>query len=328
MPVVMMGVFNPTQKCMAILAAGLLGLGALSAWAGLAHDILESESVGAVIRKTDEYHAFLSARVRSAALTLDEWLGGDTYETEAEQNTVLRARVTLKLNEGQLVRIQPALSGHIALPALRNRARLFVDNIARGVVPSREEDRTERDEFRTGFRFDVYRRLRSLIQWDIGAKFNPLPAGFTTATASYRREVGEWIFRLSEQGFWHTDDGFGEITEMNWDRTLTTRTAFRSITAAVWSETTEGIEFEQTGRLTWTLIPNRRYVQLSASALAHKSSAAVMDDYRLTLRYSTALHRSWCFLEIAPQADFPREESFQFTPSLRISLAAYFGGDY
>lgn len=254
--------------------------------------------------------------------------GGDTYEIEAEQDTVLRARLTLKLNEGQLIRLQPALSGHTTLPAAKKRARLFVDNIAQGFVPAREEDQTQRDEFRAGFRFDLIRRLRSLIQWDVGAKFNPLPEGFTTVTASYRRQAGRWPWRFNEQVFWYTDDGFGESTEMDWDRALTTNIAFRSITAAVWSETTKGVEFEQTGRLTWTLIPERHYVQFSASALAHKSSAAVMDDYRLTLRYSTALHRSWCFLEIAPQIAFPREESFEFTPSLRVSLAVYFGGNY
>ncbi len=277
----------------------------------------------------DEYHQLISERVNSAALRIDEWLGGDSADAEAENDTMLRARLTLRINQGRAFNIQPALSGHLALPALKKQARIFVDNFARTVVPGREDDRErDREEFRTGLRFDLYRRLRSLLQWDVGVKFNPLPVGFTTLTAMLRRPVGKWHVTLSEQGFWYSDDGFGEISEMDWDYPLASNVLFRSITAAVWSETSKGVEFEQRARTTWTITKEKRYLQFEAGAFAHKSSNAVMDDYRLVLAYSTSAHRNWLFLEIAPQLDFPREKSFDPTPSLRVSVSAYFGGNY
>lgn len=174
-------------------------------------------------------------------------------------------------------------------------------------------------------RFDLYRALRSLLSWDLGVKLSPLPVVFTTVAASYGVPVGRWRLTLSQQGYWYSDDGFGETSEMNWDYPLATNLAFRSITAAVWSETSKGVEFEQTGRITWSIVPKKRYLTLSATALAHKSGEGVFDNWRLSATYSTAFVRPWLFLDITPQADYPREQSFEFTPSLRISLSAYFG---
>lgn len=281
------------------------------------------------MHEADTYHELISERVQSGALRLNEWLGGDAEEVEAQNDTVLRAKLSLRINQGRTFQIQPALSAHIALPALKKRVRVFADNLSRTVLPGREDDREkDHEEFRTGLRFDLYRRLRSLLQWDVGLKFNPLPVVFTTVAAVYHRDVGPWRITLSQRGFWYSDDGFGEITEMDWDYPLATNVSFRSITAAIWSETSEGVELEQTARTTWTISKDRRYLQLEGGVFGHKSGSALVDNYRLLLAYSTSLYRKWLFLQIAPQLDFPREESFEPTPSLRLSISAYFGGKY
>ena len=282
-----------------------------------------------ISEETDAYHRLISERVKSAALRLNEWIGGDTTEQDMRNDTVLRAKLTLSINQGQILRLQPALSGHLALPALKKQARVFVDNVSRTILPGREDDREDdREEFRTGLRFDLYRRVRSLLQGDVGVKFNPLPVVFTSLSAIFRRNVGPWRLTLSEQGFWYSDNGFGEITEMDWDYPLATNMLFRSITAALWSETSRGVELEQTARATWSIFPSRRYLQLEGSILGHKSSSGVVDNYRIILTHSTALYRKWLFLQIAPQIDFPREDTFEPTPSLKLSVSAYFGGNY
>lgn len=70
----------------------------------------------------DRYQAVVSERVQTASLRLDEWLSGDARDTEAQSDTLLRARLTLQIDESQWVRIRPAISGHLALPAFQKRA--------------------------------------------------------------------------------------------------------------------------------------------------------------------------------------------------------------
>lgn len=274
----------------------------------------------------DRYHADISERVNISALRLDEWLGGESeLEEEEEQDAVLRVRLSLKVSRDQGMKVNPSMSGHASLPRLKKRVHLFADNLRRGALPGEEDERTQDDEFRAGIRLHLYKQLRSLLSWDAGLRFGPFPQPFTTLTASYKRPVGRWTFQLIEQGYWQAGDGFGEVTEMDWDYPLRTNLLFRSITAATWGETTKGVEFEQTVRTTWIIEKGRRSLQTGASVFAHKIGVFEMTNYRIYTSYTRRLHRPWLFGEISPQIDFPKEEDFGFTPSIRIAVSAYFG---
>ena len=276
----------------------------------------------------DRYHSDISEQVRMSTLRLDAWLGSSEdaeHENKEDNDSVLRVRLSLKLSQAKRIQFSPSVSGHISLPRFQKRVHLFADNLARGVLPGEEEDRIQQNELRAGVRLQLYKHLRSLLSWDAGLKFGPFPQPFTTLTASYKRPLGAWTLELLEQGYWQADDGFGEVTEMDWDYPLRTNVIFRSITAATWAEKTKGVEFEQTARTTWIIEKGRRSLMGSVSAFAYKSGPFAMSNYRLLTSYTTRLHRPWLFLEVAPQMDFPAEDDFEATPSIRLALNAYFG---
>lgn len=275
--------------------------------------------------KVDAYHAVISRHVENGALRLDEWLSRDEEPGEEPQDTVLAARLSVKVSRDKGLKVNPAFSGKISLPRFEKRVHVFADNLARGVLPGEEEERTQKNELRAGISLDLHRKLRSLISLDGGVNLRPLPDPFSTLTAKYVRPFEDWKMTLSQQGYWDLSDGFGEVSEMDWDYPLHTNVNFRSITAATWSETTKGVEFEQTLRVTWIIKPSLRSLQGGVSVFANKAGPFWMENYRLLVSYKRQIFRPWFFMDFAPQIDFPKEQDYQFTPSFRVGMTAYFG---
>ncbi len=51
-------------------------------------------------------------------------------------------------------------------------------------------------------------------------------------------------------------------------------------------------------------------------------------EYGGSLRYRQRIHEKWLFLEVKPQASFPKEEGFGLTASLTVKLEVMFGEEY
>lgn len=280
-------------------------------------------------KSVDTYHRSVCERVETAATRLDEWLTPNALESDLKNDTVIRLRLSLVVKESDGARLRPALGGQLALPGLEKWLRLFAESISGQILPGREEDtQEERTPWHLGLRLHTYHYLRQLLNWDVGLKFDPEPVAFTAMHGGVRQQAGRGVLTLGQRGFWYSDDGFGEKTEFHWEYPLRQDLEFRTTTAALWSESSTGVEFEQTFRTTYVLSPDRRYLQFAISAFAHKSSHATMDDYRAVIAYSRSLYRQWLFLELAPQIDWSREASFDPVLSFRVSLSAYFGSRY
>ena len=133
------------------------------------------------------------------------------------------------------------------------------------------------------------------------------------------------IGRFTQQGFWYAKEGFGELTQVDFERHFGSRQLFRATTAANWTEESAGVEFEQTFIYAQPLPGAHQSLLPSISLFAHKSGSFLMDNYRANVTWRRGLYRPWLILEVTPQIEFPRERDFQFTPSLRIGFEAWFG---
>ena len=256
------------------------------------------ERMGEVI---DSYHSRLSHEVVFRANALDAWLSDSQYLADQDpEESTLKLRLSFRFKRNKSVQVSPALSGKLALPHFEKRFHLFVDNLERGLLPGESDENRTSDELKAGVRVSLLEKSRINMNLDGGIDMDPYPVPFSTLTASWRIPVRGWYWTLSQEGYWKHSDGFGETSEMDWDKTLATNVYFRSITAGNWSETTTGIEFEQTLRITWKHIPDQKEWEFSGSVFANKTSPFYMSNYRVMVNYWTQFLRPWFFVAIQP----------------------------
>jgi hypothetical protein len=134
-----------------------------------------------------------------------------------------------------------------------------------------------------------------------------------------------WTTRASQSVFWRGDDGFGERTLLEFERWMR-EYFFRISTSALYSETSEGLEFAHGYAITH-LVTKRRSIGLRASLSGRTEPNIVVETYQVRLPYRQRLHRDWIYLEIEPGADFPRDRDFSFTPRVDITVDLIIGAD-
>jgi len=249
--------------------------------------------------------------------------------------------------EGTCIRLIPRVTFHdrldnefkmdfrvrLRLGALSGRVRFFADSYdtvhdtLEGLFSARyrQELEDERSEgARAGLTYVVAERVRS--QYDIsgGLRLRPEPSPRVRLQARYRYQLGDWRTGFRQSVFWDREDGYGEKSEVLFDRPGGDIHLFRVHSTAVWSEISQGIDWGQHASYHVTFSPRRR-LGLTAGLRGHTHPSTVVDQYLMRIPYRQRIHRDWLFFEIEPGLDFFREDDYGISPLVNLKIEILLG---
>ncbi len=223
-------------------------------------------------------------------------------------------------------------SARIELPRTRERLQLIVDSIDREDLPVEALDRFRpREDPDREDDTSVFLRLRALhhllfhLDWDVGMSFRPEPTPRTRLRAQRAFDHDPWHYVLRQDGFWRSDDGFGERSSLEIRRMLDASSFIRSNSAVLWSETSRGAEPGQILGYYRAFENNHETVGLEGGFFAVSHPNLQMDRYIVRVPYRRQIWRPWFFFRIEPAVDFARENNFKYNPRIVFQIEAFFG---
>lgn len=280
----------------------------------------------------DKFHKATFETFQGNVTRIDRFFADDEHDEEVlEENSSFKLSLSLQFKEdgGVNVSFDPSLDVRLKMPQMEKRLHLFIDNGSLSDLPGL--DPSERDQtISSGLRGTLSRKHISLLNASAGIKWRTPPVLFAEVKLGREFEYGKWAFKPQQKLFWQSDDGFGEVTELNIDWDISRNWLGRSTSAAKWTEVSKGLEWEQTFRLGLLLRgvkdQPKKSIGFRASAFGHKSGAGVVDRYRFSMGYRWAVYKRWLYFQITPEVEFPRSRNFSFTPSIRFGVDALFWG--
>ena len=288
------------------------------------------KAVNAFTQWLDRSHESLYRRMDNAVRWIDtKWLPKDMpyrYELSTFKLTI-KTRVGGRESEEDF-ELKVRFRADMALPGLERRLRLFVDNIGRDELPGADPlDQTDSDT-RIGARA-VLKSIEN-IQFDVGGGVrlrSSGPVAFGELNWSGKTDWMGGVLRLHPRGYYYSNDGFGQQTELSWRRPTSGREILELRLVEKATEKTEGMEFEQTIRYCWPRSGRGRGWVAQASLFPHyKDSQWYWSDALVNLTWRDALYRKWIYYTLTPQLQFPEDSDYEARPSLRIGVEILFGG--
>ena len=236
----------------------------------------------------------------------------------------LKFRLTAKFQLGEGPQVDPSFGVSLDLPQLKDRLRFFVSNFKLGMLPGDDTAAKEKN-LAAGLSLAVLHSHPDRLTFDAGVDLDPYPEPF--AVVQYREQWtwGSWKGRFIQQGFANMDDRLGELTRVDFYHAAGSNNTFRSTTAAKWTETSDGVEMEQSFLLYFPLKAHNQSLSPSLGFFGHKDSEWQMDKYRVEVTYRRPIFRDWLYLVVTPEIAFPEDKDFNFTPSVQVGFEGYFG---
>ncbi len=310
---------------------------------------LPAETNG-IMRTIDQSRANISEYLQQKSDDLDRYLDrtftpegelpsetfirfmGDRRLESDDNRTRIRLSPSIEFTEGGSIDVGLKFSGKISLPRTEDRLEIIVGNlneesdVLEDFTDTRSRERRVENEGNesAGIRIHLLDRLHYRVDADAGLDFDPAPMPKLKLRGRVSTHLADWHVDFSEQIFWEAEDGFGAKTQLEFKKRFGEPYIFRTSSAGVWSETSQGVDLGQSFSL-YRHSGHHRSIGTRFGIYAHTRPSTVVDSYNLRFPYRQRLHRNWLYLEIEPGADFPRERDWAFTPLLVIKLDIYFG---
>ena len=289
----------------------------------------------------DRAHQAIGEHARNLADHLDRYFSDEQIEEELQTSRV-RLKPTLQWTEADNLDASMPFRIDLVLPRLKNKWKVLVssfrdeddDQIPNEVdyTDNDGEDKSGKDDTDIidddtstflGLQYTHLAREARHIKTSVGPKFRDDSVHlFASARLRFQYLTGPWTAHLT-QYFFFDDQEFGERTSLDLQRPIGAKDVFRSASTVTYTETSKGAELGQTLLLRHFFSENRA-AGASWQIAAHTRPSTVVDAYVAAIEYRQKMWRDWLYLDIRPQARFPREANFEFTPFLGACLEAIF----
>ncbi len=259
----------------------------------------------------------------------------DQHIEEELQTSSIRLKPGIRWSEGGQLDFQLATRLNLVLPRLQDRWQIFFSSIPdedNDQDPDRNDYTDNQpsvvDEEQTssllGLQFAPITDLKQHLKFITGIKirsdeFNP----FGLTRFRYRFSLGSWSLRFTQSVFYFADNGFGENTQLDFNRPLGDKTFFRLRNSLTWSEQTRGVGLKQTFFLRHFISQNS-VLGVSWRIGGHTSPEMIVDGHTIALEFRTKLWLDWLFWEVSQEALFHRDTNFRYQPALLASLEMIF----
>lgn len=299
----------------------------------------------------DQQHHRLSRMVLRGAQGVNS-LFSDLFRDEDEREATLVRRfygdrMSAYDVEGSHIRLTPratwtstsdfdistSFSMRLRLAEISRRLQLFADSYdtSHETVEEIFSDRYRRqlDEERSkgatgGLTYLFTDRLERSLSMSGGMRFRPAPTPRLRTDGRLKTDWGAWEAAIRQRVFWDAEDGFGERTQLAFNRPIREAHRLHFQSTATWSELSQGVDWGQTASFHAHIDP-RRNASLRLGARGHTHPSAVADQYMARIYYGQRLFRDWLYVEIETGTDFHREDAFKTTPVIGLRADIWVG---
>nr|MDA3872682.1 hypothetical protein [Kiritimatiellia bacterium] len=263
---------------------------------------------------------------------------GDDFSLRKDPRSRFRLKVFSVMDPENLE--EPSLdakaSGSVRLPGLKNRFRLILDSDELNTFPG------SRPEEREGVNRLALRRMGSRLDVDVGAKIRTPPVAFARLSARHNAHTGPVEWHYNQRFYYETGEGFGMLTSLAQHCWIHPRWMLGHVSSLRWSESTTGVEWQDTFsllRVLRVLEEEKQGLFIGNGDISHGAGIHVgangqdegsheMSRYQLSLVYRRPVFkRDYLYLEISPEVQWKRENEWNPDYILRIGLDILFWRD-
>lgn len=268
----------------------------------------------------DAGHALLGERVLGTIFALDRFFS-DERDLEPERNrSFLRWRNDLRLAQyAGPPRYRTGLRADLRFPGVSrwlDRLKLVFtgetsDPLSTVFPDARPADRARGAD--AELRYALLDTLRTHLDVGAGALFSWPPGGFGRLRFRAARPIGELgLVRFAEIGFWRSDVGFGETTELALERALLAGAALRLGGGATLSDRSHGLEWGS--ELSVIRQFGRAAIVVGSGAWGATRPISEIDGWRVYTRFRQDFFRRWLFFELEPEVAWPLDRDVGSRP--------------
>jgi len=289
---------------------------------------LPPDEPGRIGKWIDRTHQKISDRVLKTSERFDAFFGDKRVKEEQDVTQIIVAP-TLTFSEGKFIEATCPLTINLALPYLKNRWHLMVETLLQEEKADDDKSETADDEehdVRVSLRYKLMQQAQRWLSLDVGVKvrIDKILSPFGRLRFRHIFDFDPWGLRFTQFLFWMGDDGWGDSSQFDIDRKLREYLLFRISNQALWSESSQGLEFSQTYSLRWQL-SRRRALEIDLSGQGHTRPSFAMDEYETAVVFRRRLYRNWLFSEIKPGVRALREDDFDWDPFVMLKIECTFG---
>jgi len=194
----------------------------------------------------------------------------------------------------------------------------------------------EREE---GITIGLARALGKYIEADAGLRLNWPPDVFGRLSWKQSWRAGPMNIYPEIRGFWKSDDGFGTKGNLTLDYWIN-RWLTRSVSAAKFTEETEGIEWDQSIIIGYAaqLLEEKKLgrrasfqdvakgVALRYTISGNDNGQFLVNQHRVTAVCKFPLHRRWLYGILAPELTLSRERGWEEEFGIKFGFDMLFWG--
>jgi len=299
----------------------------------------------------DKHHHFLSRQVLRAGEAINTFLMEAFRKPEDRESELIRRFYgdleTAYDVEGTHIRITPRatfsersahrykvdFSARLRLGDISERLTFFADSYdtdhdtMEEVFSDRyrKELERERSEGATaGLTYLLTDRVTHQLSLSGGLRFRPEPSPRLRLRGRIRKSFDVWHSEFAQSLFWDRSDGFGEKSQIKFDRPIGEQYLFRLSSSAVWSELSRGVDWGHFASF-FGYFSARRSAAIKAGLRGHTHPSTVTEQYLVRVPYRQRVFRDWLFLEIEPGLDFFREDNYEIAPLINLKLDIIIG---
>ena len=287
--------------------------------------------------RLDYIHLNLYNDYNTRVIRADRYVGRNL--DSLEKPVASRFRLGLYAQIAQEDSIQfafsPDFDAEIELPNLEKAWNIIVNTVSPAELPS--ADPTERNN---DLRFGVSTVMDKLdLRTEIGVRATWLPTAYAILKWGQAWKWGLWNARPSQKVFYETDEGFGEQTALSVYRWFgeKSRLAAGSISAGTFSESTDGLEWEQSfkvGYIRELIEEADRGGAVSGADMARGvglrytilGSDTILTEHRVVLGYRRPIYKRWIYLDLQPGIKWQNDSDWSTDPFLLFGLDFLFWG--
>jgi hypothetical protein len=282
----------------------------------------------------DVVHGEISRRILLTATWLDSFFGDQRYAAERNQSYV-RFRYNVFLEDKSPAVLKPELQVRIVLPQLREKTRLEISGVPSETpdLSAIESSSPASDQFTTTGERNVTTSVNYLFRETAqenfivraGIKFHR-GAPVTLVGPRYRVlfPLNRWNLRFIEDLAWRSDTGWQAKTSVDLERPLPHELFFRATNEWIRTAHVNGYLYSFSFTLLHPL-SLRRALSYEWVNIFQTRPVSELVEVDLRIRYRQRILRDWLFFEVAPQYRFPRDRGFEATPGILFRLEAMFG---
>jgi len=282
---------------------------------------------------TDTIHGYISEGVLASAIWLDSFFDDPRFELE-ENRTRIKLRLENFFDDDLGNDFTTRVNAKIVLPRMKRKAKLIISgdqnedlqsDSATGSTAAERFSTTDEQNLTTSLQYFFEAAKRHNLSARTGLRWrNDSVQAFISPRYRLLHELDSWAFRLTEEVLWWTDIGWQSKTQFDLERPFGNQWFLRMTADGFWTEEKNGY-FYGLGMLVRQPLSQTRVLEYEWNNFFITSPIHYLEEILLRIRYRQKVWRDWLFLELAPQARFPRQLDYDFTPGILLRLELIFG---